>query len=69
MTYSIETNNQCHTIKVTLNGWFVDWTYYGEHVHTVIDTVLDQSLSEYIDFCFKPDDNYYDSHYFIDTLA
>ena len=70
MTYLIETHNDYfHTIRVTLNGWYLDWPWYGDITEFVIDTVLDNSITEYINFCFKPDDNYYDSHYFIDTLA
>jgi len=68
MNYSIESQNDYfHTIRVTLNGWYLDWTWYGFDV-TDIETVLDQSLTEYINFCFKPDDTYYDSHHFLDTL-
>jgi hypothetical protein len=70
MKYSIDSHNNCyHTIRVTLNGWYIDWVWYGFDVHTIIDTILDQSLTEYINFCFKPDDTYYDSHYYTDTLA
>lgn len=72
MTYSIDTHNDYfHEILVTLNGWHLTWTWYGSEVELedILDFILDQSLTEYINFCFKPDDNYYDNHYYIDTLA
>jgi hypothetical protein len=62
MTYSLESNETYHTIRVTLNSWYIDWIYYGEDIHEVIiEQLLDKSLSEYIDFCFKPEDSYYHS--------
>jgi hypothetical protein len=72
MTYSISTHSDYfHEIDVTLNGWKLTWTWYGDSGNfpeDILNFILDKSLDSYIEFCTVPDDDYYNSHYFIDTL-
>jgi hypothetical protein len=72
MNYSISTHSDYfHEIHVTLNGWSLDWSWYGESgdfPEDILHFILDKSLDSYIEFCTIPDDHYYDSHYYYDTL-
>lgn len=62
MNYKIETmGDYFHEIDVTLNGWFIQYLWYGskDELEDLFDHILDQSLVEYINFCTTPNDDYY----------
>ncbi len=50
-----------HELTATLNGWSLDWFWYGseDELRDVLDTIHDESLEEYIKFCSTPNDDYY----------